>query len=870
MNDIPEDSTTPPEATDQSDGLTTEDTADKSAAKKKSRSKKKSTKKTAKKKATARKKTKKKATAKSEEPEVERDSEAATEEPAEDLGDAIPAEAVPELEAEPDSEDEDNAAKPAAKKAKKKADKRGSRRSGPRRDGAHETPEETPEERAARPKGRLVVNYIPGEECRVALLESGRLQEYEAERFDAISRVGNIYLGKVTNVEPGIQAAFVDFGVEEAGFLHVSDLHPMHFPGSDNTERVGKKTPRRERPPIEKALKRGQQILVQVLKDGVGTKGPALTSYLSIPGRFLVMMPQMDKVGVSRKVDDDDTRKTMKEILDQLDLPEGFGFILRTAGLGRTKTELKRDLSYLQRLWKDLERRKKGSQKPRLLYSESDLLVRTIRDRIGSDIDDVVLDSPAALDRVGRFMKIVAPRTNVTLKKYLGGAPIFEAFKVEEQISQMHAREVPLPSGGRLVIDETEALVAIDVNSGKMRSRDAEENALKANLEAADEICRQLRLRDMGGLVINDLIDMRHARHRKQVEQRFKDNLKRDKAKSTTLPISAFGIMEMTRQRMTASHESVHFTGCPTCAGRGLVQRPASVADDALRNVAALLGNDKVATVELVVGPRVAGELLSSRRLGLGRLERAYGKHVDVRVSDSLGLDQVRCYAYDDSGSDLDIDRLKGPGNPEKLIEDFEITGVEQGAEETDDWAIDLSEEAADAAAAAIADNEPEHEIVTAGVDDITDEDDEGGNKKRRRRRRRRGRGKGGENAEGQTAETNADQEETIDASEQPSEDAGAAADSEPSEEGEGGKKKRRRRRGGRGRNKNRGEEGDAARGSGEGGEPAAKPKPRSESKPEQAPKSETSSEPKPKKSLYGKGRRKLAPSELSRVGMED
>ena len=257
-------------------------------------------------------------------------------------------------------------------------------------------------------KGQMVINYVPGEDCRVAVVSEGKLSELHAERMDNVSHVGNIYVGRVVNVEAAIQAAFVDFGLEHNGFLHVSDLHPQYFPDANNetTERVGKKTPRRDRPPIQECLKRGQEIAVQVLKEGVGTKGPTVTSYLSIPGRFLVMMPQMDRVGVSRKVEDEETRRKMREILDQLDLPDGFGFILRTAGMDRGKLELKRDLAYLQRLWKDMEKRWKGGNKPRLLYSESDLLVRALRDILSSDIEEVVVDNDAAMSRAAKFLKI--------------------------------------------------------------------------------------------------------------------------------------------------------------------------------------------------------------------------------------------------------------------------------------------------------------------------------------------------------------------------------------------------------------------------------------------------------------------------------
>lgn len=607
------------------------------------------------------------------------------------------------------------------------------------------------------PHVRMLINYVPGEECRVAIVEDGKLEEYYAEPTNEVSRVNNIYVGRVINVESSIQAAFIDFGIGENGFLHVSDLHPMYFPGAgdDETERVGKKTPRRERPPMQQALRRGQEVLVQVLKEGVGTKGPTLTSYLSIPGRFLVMMPNMDRVGVSRKVEDEETRRKMRDILDGLDLPEGFGFILRTAGLDRTKIELKRDLAYLLRLWKDMEKRRSQGSKPRLLYTESDLLVRTLRDLMTNEVDQVVIDHPAALARASRFMKIVSPRAAARLMQYTGRAPMFEAFGIERQILNIHAREVPLPSGGRLVIDETEALVAIDVNSGKSRgASDAESNAYQTNLEATDEICRQLRLRDLGGLVIHDLIDMRSMRHRKAIEQRFRDRLKRDRARTTILPISQFGILEMTRQRMRSSHEKTHFQECPSCRGRGLIQRAGSIAADTLRELMLLLSHDRVARVEMVVGPRVAGSLLSSKRHSLTRIERITGKTVDVRISEAGGSDRVTFYAYEKNGADVAIDRLpKLASRPE-----FSPWAGEPDDAEIDDWAVDPLEEQAppeaiEAAADPLDTDADEPEEARSGSqsqgrsENQSEAQDASGEKKKKKRRRRRKR-KG--DAEGQ------------------------------------------------------------------------------------------------------------------------
>lgn len=731
------------------------------------------------------------------------------------------------------------------------------------------------------PVCEMIINYAPGEECRIAILEDGKLEEFDSEPTEHVSRVGNIYVGKVVNIESQIQAAFVDFGVEEAGFLHISDLHPRYFPGADDdeTERVGRKTPRRERPPIQQALKRGQEITVQVLKEGVGTKGPTLTGYLSIPGRFLVMMPDMDKVGVSRKVEDEDERRKMRQILDQLDLPEGFGFILRTAGMERTKAELKRDLAYLQRLWKDMERRRRKGGGPRLLYSESDLLLRTLRDRATSQISRIVIDNEAALRRAGAFMKIVSPRSSTKLCHYQGAGPLFHAFGIEDQLDLMHATEVPLPSGGRLVIEQTEALVAIDVNSGKSRgARDAETNAFQTNIEAVDEICRQLRLRDLGGLVINDLIDMRSASHRKEIENRFRERLKRDRARSTILPISQFGILEMTRQRMRGSYEQQHFQTCPRCTGRGLIQRPDSVAAAALRDLAALLEHDRIGRVELVVSPVVAGALLSTRRNTLGRIERLSGKKVDVRVSETISAGRVTMYAYDQNGADIDIDKLPKTRVQPTVVE-WEDTDLSPA---TDGWAVDLEDEAehirTELETEARAHEQAAMEkIARLELPGDEEEKDEGGKKKRRRRRKRRGKPDSTDQTDSQpdnqadgTAEPDSEIAGPIPSADEPDTESNGESNGEADEDTEtGGKKKRRRRRRRRGKSDDRPDSKTESNG--------VTPSPADSTPGDNHSASEPAPEPSPdqeapkrkRRTLYSAARRPLTASEKARLEPE-
>lgn len=645
---------------------------------------------------------------------------------------------------------------------------------------------------------RMVVNYIPGDECRIAFVEDGKLEEYHAEPTASTSRVNNIYLGVVRNVNTAVQAAFVDFGLDEHGFLHTTDVHPRYFPKNDNAaERVGIKTPRRDRPPIQKCFKPGDRIMVQVLKEGVGTKGPTLTSYISIPGRYLVMMPGMDNVGVSRKVEDEDTRRKMRQVLDQLDLPEGFGFILRTAGMERTKTELKRDLAYLKRLWSDMDKRQKSKKAPQALYAESDLLLRALRDLAGSEVTDIIIDDPGALARAERFIKIASPRSRPQLRQYTGSAPVFAAFGIEQQIHNIHSREVPLPSGGRLIFDETEALVAIDVNSGRSRSaRDAETNAFNTNMEAADEICRQLRLRDMGGLVINDLIDMRHSSNRKAIEQRFAERLGRDRAKSTILPISEFGLLQMTRQRMRSSHERTHFAECHLCKGRGVIRRPDSVAAEALRDLSLIASHDKVARVEMVVSAQVASHLLSGRRKQLSRIERTSGVITEVRVSENMAAERFVLHAYDASNNDINVEKLPKLPDPEQFLVEAE------GLADADTTIVDTPEAREDGSHHHDDEIDEVHAVEAHPIEldadyDETEEGDERTGRRRRRRRRRR-RGGGGEAAQRDEAVASDDDDEHEEA---PADtDDREVHDAESDDEDRPRRRRRRRRRGGRGR----------------------------------------------------------------------
>src|SRR4051812_6732745 len=511
------------------------------------------------------------------------------------------------------------------------------------------------------PNKEMLINVSEGEECRIALLENEKLEELYMERTSSTSHVGNIYKGRVTNVEASIQAAFVDFGLGRNGFLHISDLLPSYFgrKGEDVQESVGGKMARRDRPPIQRCLRRGDDIVVQIIKEGIGTKGPTLSTYLSIPGRILVMMPGMSSKGVSRKIEDEVERRRLRQILDQLDPPDDCGFIIRTAGVGKSKADIERDLKYLARLWENLKKVRDHDAAPVELYTEGDLVTRTVRDLFSADVDRIVVDSPAVAKRVKDVIKLSSPRTKNRVDVYEEPIPLFHKYGIEREIELMYSRHVPLPSGGSLVIDSTEAVVAIDVNSGKFRDHsDAEMTAFKTDMEAADEIPRQLRLRDLGGVIICDFIDLRYERHRRELETHLHELLKRDRAKTKMLRMSQFGIIEMTRQRVRPSLKRSVYFDCPHCKGAGLVKTPESMSIDVMRRLAIAVHDQRVQRVELAVCPDVNFYLQNRKRGALADLEGQTGKRILVRADLVLGLDEMRLELYDQRDGLVQIEGL--------------------------------------------------------------------------------------------------------------------------------------------------------------------------------------------------------------------
>ena len=423
-------------------------------------------------------------------------------------------------------------------------------------------------------------------------MTDGVLEKFEVERTDENRMVGAIFKGQIQNLEPGLKAAFVDIGQAKNAFLHYWDILPA---ANDSTiEIVRENTSEEQRRRREKASLKdipnlypiGTDIVIQVTKSQIGTKGPRTTTNIAIPGRFLVLMPYAGQCGVSRKIEDRKERERLKKILRSLTIPEGMGVIIRTAGEGKKIRYFVRDLHMLLKRWAEIERDIASAKKPKLLYQEPDLIERTVRDFLTEDIDRVLVDNEADYKRILEAVAEISPRSKSKIHLFDEAIPIFERFNIERQIEQTFMRRVPLPSGGEIVVDETEALTAIDVNTGSHRgSKDGKDFILQANLEAASESARQIRLRNIGGLVIIDFIDMKKPRDRQAVYNRMRREMENDKAKSHVLPISQLGIMQMTRQRHHESNASGTYTICPYCQGRGRVKSPRSMSMEIQRKL---------------------------------------------------------------------------------------------------------------------------------------------------------------------------------------------------------------------------------------------------------------------------------------------
>ena len=485
---------------------------------------------------------------------------------------------------------------------------------------------------------KMLINVMHPEETRVAIVHDGRLMELNIEISGKEQIKGNIYKGVVLRVEPGLQAAFIDIGRAKPGFLQIGELHPDYWEWREDIP----EEQRKRRPRIQEVLRRGQELVVQIEKDERDNKGSALTSYLSLPGRYMVIMPGSDSTGISRKVEQEGTRKKLKEIVAEMNIPEGTGYIIRTEAVGRAPEELKKDFANLTELYESIKHKATEIKGAGEIYRDSGLIIRTIRDYFSDDIDEVLVDSKDAYREAKEFFRDTMPACEKLVKLHKEKRPIFSRFQLEEQIDQIYEKRVPLPSGGSLIIEPTEALVSIDVNSGKSSGeRGIEDTAFKANMEAAEEVARQLRLRDLGGLIVIDFIDMRENKHNSEVEKTLKNALKMDKARVNVGRISQFGIMEMSRQRIAKTlNDAIHLE-CPHCEGRGKVKSVEAMAVSFLRKVHAAAAKGTVAEVRGGLPLEVAYYLLNRKKRELTQIENDYEIEVTVKGKTSFLLNQL-------------------------------------------------------------------------------------------------------------------------------------------------------------------------------------------------------------------------------------
>ncbi|MFH1904477.1 MAG: Rne/Rng family ribonuclease [bacterium] len=490
-------------------------------------------------------------------------------------------------------------------------------------------------------KKELIIS-VDAYEVRTALLEEGVLAEFAIERKGERRIAGNIYKGKVKAILPGIQSAFVDIGLEKNGFLHVKDIAtPSAIPEDvEECEGNGEIVSRRSRKDsISDILTNEQEILVQVIKEQLGTKGVKLSSFISIPGRFLVLMPTVDHIGVSRKIDDQNERYRLKEIAKKI-RTENMGLIIRTGGVGKTEKEFYDEINYLVRLWRRIQKRAKISEALTVVYQEYNLIHRLVRDLLRPDIQTVLIDSSDEYNKLRQFVGGVLPEMKSRIKLYNEKQKLFDKYNLEKEIDKALRNKVRLKSGGWILIEQTEALVSIDVNTGKYVGKTSlDDTVLKTNLEAAVEIARQLRLKDMGGIIIIDFIDMKYEKHKHKLLQVFKDALKRDRAKTTVAQLSKLGLVEMTRQRVKQSVIDYLFQVCPYCKGNGNIKSLATTCIELQRRVEQLCATRSMQTIWVKIHPSISSHLTKHYRKTLTGLELTYNKKIILESDLSMHIE---------------------------------------------------------------------------------------------------------------------------------------------------------------------------------------------------------------------------------------
>lgn len=481
------------------------------------------------------------------------------------------------------------------------------------------------------PNRKILINAVDAEECRIANVMDNKLEDFQIESAMREITHGNVYKCIVTRVEPSLQAAFVDYGAERHGFLQAHEIHSDYFQENHANDRS-----------IKHKIKRGQELLVQVTKDPVASKGAMLTTYVSLAGRYVVLMPGSKNRGITRKLEAEEERQKLRELVASLKLPEDFGLIIRTAGIFGTKSVITKDLRYLLKLWKTIKKKAVSAEAPALLYKERNLSVRSIRDYFTPDVTEILIDDETIYKEVKDFVNIISPKNSRIVKLYKGAKPIFSKYQLEEQISSIYENRVKLKSGGSIVIEQTEALVAIDVNSGKMtRQKSIENTAHETNMEAAEEIARQLRLRDLGGLIVLDFIDMKDTKHKLAVERTMKTHLKKDKARTKVGRISQFGLMEMSRQRIRPSIEFGSYEPCANCRGKGITPSKESLGLGFLRKLRVETLKEGVTRVTGIVPKVVADYLLNNKRKDILDLEMR--RDLSIRIESDHNMVPGEC-----------------------------------------------------------------------------------------------------------------------------------------------------------------------------------------------------------------------------------
>ena len=477
----------------------------------------------------------------------------------------------------------------------------------------------------------MLVNAVHKEQMRMATVnEKGILVDFNIEMPTREPIIGNIYKGRVLKVERGLQAAFVDYGGSKDGFLPLKDVCPEFLTEQENGQSGGR--------PI---LKAGQEIIVQAIREAVGNKGALLTSYISLPGRYLVLLPNKPGSGISRKVEDEEDRQKIKNLMQQIKIPENMGFIVRTAGYNRTKQEISRDYQHLVRLWKEINKKAKSIHEPSLIYQETDFGVRSIRDYLTSEVEEIMVDDREAFGKMRAYLRAISPRYIKMLKHYKEKTPLFDSFKLEEQIRVIYQERVE-PVGGHIVINPTEAMITIDVNSGRgSNKKNIEETAFKTNIEACEEIARQLRLRDLGGLIAIDFIDMLDKKHIAEVEKAFKKALSIDKARIQLSKISKFGILELSRQKKQSTIQEISYTKCPYCKGSGLRPSLEAAALGAFRSIESEVVKGNCSELRIILPHEIADYILNRKRSELLALETEFDIALNIAGSAEIPWERV-------------------------------------------------------------------------------------------------------------------------------------------------------------------------------------------------------------------------------------